>query len=215
MHRIGSRLASDAPAFATFASDVPVPPPVARLLADTQPATLRDLAPPPQGGLIYHAYQTHSDLLWPLRTVAKNALPTLNRVRDIPGEDAALRKLAAACEVFVLAELTHERPPFGIDKVVAGEQEVDVVEETACRTPFATLVHLRKKVAEPGPRVLIVAPMSGHFATLLRDTARTMLAGHDVYITDWHNARNVPLIAGRFGLDEYIEHVMRFLGVIG
>ena len=70
-------------------------------------------------------------------------------------------------------------------------------------------------MADPGPRVLIVAPMSGHFATLLRDTARTMLADHDVYITDWHNARNVPLVAGRFGLDEYIEHLMRFLGVIG
>ena len=59
--------------------------------------------------------------------------------------------------------------------------------------------------------MLIVAPMSGHFATLLRDTVRTMLADHDVYITDWHNARDVPLAAGRFGLDEYVEHVMTFL----
>jgi poly(3-hydroxybutyrate) depolymerase len=63
--------------------------------------------------------------------------------------------------------------------------------------------------------VLIVAPMSGHFATLLRETVRTMLADHDVYITDWHNARDVPLAAGRFGLDESIEHLMTFLGVIG
>jgi poly(3-hydroxybutyrate) depolymerase len=63
--------------------------------------------------------------------------------------------------------------------------------------------------------VLIVAPMSGHFATLLRETARTMLADHDVYITDWHNARDVPLAAGRFGLDESIEHLMTFLGAIG
>jgi len=226
MHRIGSRVAAGAPAFVTFASDVPVTPPVHRLLPAVtppaeqprnlvQPSTLRDLAPPPQGGLIYHAYQTHSDLLWPLRAVAKNALPALNRVHDIPGEDTALRKLAAACEVFVLAELTHERPPFGIDKVISGGEEVGVVEEAAYATPFATLVHLRKSSADPGPRVLIVAPMSGHFATLLRDTARTMLVDHDVYITDWHNARNVPLMAGRFGLDEYIEHVMRFLGVIG
>jgi polyhydroxyalkanoate depolymerase len=70
-------------------------------------------------------------------------------------------------------------------------------------------------MADPGPRVLIVAPMSGHFATLLRDTVQTMLADHDVYITDWHNARDVPLSAGRFGLDEYVGHIMDFLGVMG
>jgi polyhydroxyalkanoate depolymerase len=91
----------------------------------------------------------------------------------------------------VLAALTHDRPPFGIDAVTVGGETIEVVEESACTTPFATLVHLRKAMADPGPRVLIVAPMSGHFATLLRDTARTMLADHDVYITDWHNARNV------------------------
>ena len=193
---------------------MPVTPPVAQLMPVTQ-ATLRDLAPPPQGGLIYHAYQTHSDLLWPLLIVAKNALPALNRVCDLPDENKALRKLAASCEVFVLAELTHDRPPFGIDSVTVGGKTIEVVEEPAHATPFATLVHLRKKMPEPGPRVLIVAPMSGHFATLLRDTARTMLADHDVYITDWHNARNVPLVAGRFGLDEYVEHLIRFLAVIG
>ena len=82
-------------------------------------------------------------------------------------------------------------------------------------TPFATLLRFRKQTAEPQPRVLIVAPMSGHFATLLRDTVRTMLADHDVYISDWHNTRDVPLSAGRFGLDEYTEHLMTFLGVMG
>ena len=165
--------------------------------------------------MIYHSYQTQSDLMWPLRHAARTALPALHRARDVPGEDMALRKLAAACEVFVLATLTHERPPFRLDTITIGDREVAVREEVASRTPFATLVHFRKEVADPGPRVLIVAPMSGHFATLLRDTARTMLLDHDVYITDWHNARNVPAAAGRFGLDEYIEHVMQFLGVLG
>jgi polyhydroxyalkanoate depolymerase len=70
-------------------------------------------------------------------------------------------------------------------------------------------------MADPGPRVLIVAPMSGHFATLLRETVRTMLADHDVYITDWHNARDVSMADGRFGLDEYTEHIIDFLSVIG
>ena len=165
--------------------------------------------------MIYQAYQAHSDLMWPMRTVAKSALPALQRARDVPGEDMALRKLAAACEVFVLAALTHARPPFRLDTITSGEREVAVQEEVAHRTPFGTLLHFRKDVPDPGPRVLIVAPMSGHFATLLRDTARTMLADHDVYITDWHNARDVPAMAGRFGLDEYIEHVMAFLRAMG
>ena len=165
--------------------------------------------------MIYQTYQAHSDLLWPLRTVARNALPALQRARDVPGEDMALRKLAAACEVFVLSALTHTRPSFRLDTITVGEREVDVREEVAARTPFATLLHFRKAVPDPGPRVLIVAPMSGHFATLLRDTARTMLADHDVYITDWHNARDMPVAAGRFGLDEYIEHLMQFMEAIG
>ena len=82
-------------------------------------------------------------------------------------------------------------------------------------TPFATLLRFRKPSAPVQPKVLVVAPMSGHFATLLRDTVRTMLQGHEVYITDWHNIRDVPVSAGRFGLDEYTEHVMHFLEVIG
>lgn len=92
---------------------------------------------------------------------------------------------------------------------------VAVREVAAHRTPFGTLLHFEKDIRISQPRVLIVAPMSGHFATLLRETVRTMLADHDVYITDWHNARDVPLTAGRFGLDEYTEHLMMFLDVIG
>ena len=207
-----------------FASDVPttslatpqLDPQLRRVLDDAQRCDLPKLLPTaPPGGLVYQAYQAHADFMWPMRTMAKSALPTLKRARDVPGEDMALRKLAAACEVFVLATLTHARPPFRLESITVGERAVDVVEEVAHRTPFGTLLHFRKDTPDPGPRVLIVAPMSGHFATLLRDTARVMLADHDVYITDWHNARDVPLVAGRFGLDEYIEHVMEFVRVIG
>jgi poly(3-hydroxybutyrate) depolymerase len=82
--------------------------------------------------------------------------------------------------------------------------------------PFGDLKHF-VRVGAPAshPKLLIVAPMSGHFATLLRDTVRTVLQDHDVHITDWHNARDVPLAAGRFGLDEYTEHIIDFLAAIG
>ena len=99
--------------------------------------------------------------------------------------------------------------------VTVGNREVAVTEEAALRTPFGTLLHFKKDIDLAQPRVLVIAPLSGHFATLLRATVRTMLPEHDVYITDWHNARDVPTEAGRFGFDEYIEHLIRFLEAIG
>jgi len=165
--------------------------------------------------MLYRSFQTHSDGMWALRALATAAIPVLDRTRPGMSGDRMLRKMAAALEVFLLAALTHRRPPFRIDKVKVGEVDVAVHEEVAHTTPFATLLRFRKDMAQPGPKVLIVAPMSGHFATLLRDTVQTMLQDHDVYITDWHNARDVPVSAGRFGMDEYVEHVIDFLGVLG
>ena len=168
--------------------------------------------------MMYSAYQAHSDMMWPLRATAKASLPVL-KDRGMSALDA-VRKLAAAYEVFNLAELTHKRPPFGIASVRVGDDELAVVEEVPFSTPFASLLHFTKpglagRNLPPQPKVLIAAPMSGHFATLLRDTVRTMLPDHDVYITDWHNARDVPLSAGRFGLDEYTDHLIDFLAAIG
>ncbi len=165
--------------------------------------------------MLYRSFQTHSDGMWALRALATAAIPVLDRSRPGLSGDKMLRKMAAALEVFLLAALTHRRPPFRIDTVKVGEVDVAVHEEVVQTTPFATLLRFRKDMAQPGPKVLIVAPMSGHFATLLRDTVQTMLQDHDVYITDWHNARDVPVSAGRFGMDEYIEHVIDFLGALG
>ncbi len=164
--------------------------------------------------MIYQAYQSQVDMMSPLRTVAKVVSPFVSGARRGATTWAA-RKLAAACEVMKLTELTHARRDFGIKTVKIRAQDVMVREIADHVTPFGTLLHFKKDIAVVQPRVLIVAPMSGHFATLLRETVRTMLTDHDVYITDWHNARDVPLTSGRFGLDEYIEHLMIFLGVIG
>jgi len=122
----------------------------------------------------------------------------------------------AAFALVDLLRLTHQRPAFGIESVTLEGRLLKVREEVAMRTPFGTLLHFRKTGAPSDqPRVLMVAPMSGHFATLLRETVRTMLPEHDVYLTDWHNAREVPLVAGRFGFDEYIDHIIAFLAHLG
>ena len=169
--------------------------------------------------MLYQAYQAHSDIMMPVRALAGMALKNLGPnvwATGITGlRPSALGNLTAAYELISRAGLTHTRPPYGIDSVTVGDREVAVIEEAADVTPFGTLLHFKKDIAQEQPRVLLVAPLSGHFATLLRATVRTMLPEHDVYITDWHNARDVPLEAGRFGFDEYVAHMMRFLEKIG
>jgi len=165
--------------------------------------------------MMYHAYQAHNDLLWPLRSFARASVPLLLDPTLGLGGHPPHRQVAAACEVMRLAEVTHRRPDWAIPSVTAQGREWPVVEEVVHSAAFGTLLRFAKVGAPEQPRVLVVAPMSGHFATLLRDTVRTMLIDHDVYITDWHNARDVPLAAGRFGLDEYIEHLMQFLAAMG
>ena len=177
--------------------------------------------------MMYQAYQAHSDLMWPMRSWARLSAPVLQdppfpRLPQFPqlphlrlAAPHATRKMAAACKLIELAEVTHKRPPWRIDSVEVAGEAVPVREEVVLSTAFGTLLRFRKEGSTPQPKVLVVAPMSGHFATLLRDTVRTVLQDHDVHVTDWHNVRDVPLSAGRFGLDEYTEHVMRFVEAMG
>jgi poly(3-hydroxybutyrate) depolymerase len=163
--------------------------------------------------MLYFAYQAHSDLMVPVRTLATLAATALGP--QFAAGNGIIRNLTAAYELIARAGLTHDRPPFEIDTVMVGNREVAVREEALRITPFATLLHFRKDVDVAQPRVLLVAPLSGHFATLLRATVATMLTEHDVYITDWHNVRDVAQSHGRFGFDEYIRHVIDFLEAIG
>jgi poly(3-hydroxybutyrate) depolymerase len=165
--------------------------------------------------MIYQAYQAWTDVAVPLRAMAAMTAPMLRFPFFGPLTPPSWHRLAAGLELIARTGLTHRRPAYGIDRVRIGDREVAVTEEVADRTPFATLLRFAKEVEPVQPRVLLVAPMSGHFATLLRGTVRTMLPEHDVYLTDWHNARDVPLEHGRFGFDEFIDHVMHFLEVMG
>src|SRR5258708_1911802 len=165
--------------------------------------------------MLYQAYEAHSDIMIPVRSWAGTALRTLGQPLMGIADNAVLRNLTAAYELIARAGLTHARPAFGVDGVTVGNREIAVHEHAALTTPFGTLLHFKKDVDTPQPRVLLVAPLSGHFSTLLRSTVRTMLPEHDVYITDWHNVRDVPLIHGRFGFDDYIAHLIRFLEAIG
>ncbi|RFU48750.1 polyhydroxyalkanoate depolymerase [Paraburkholderia sp. DHOC27] len=166
--------------------------------------------------LAYPAYQAFADLMLPVRhgaALVNHALDAWPAISDTPHG----RSLRASCDLITLAGLTHQRPPFALDSIEVDGKPVSLVEEMAAHTPFCSLLHFRKDtpVSPAQPRVLVIAPMSGHFATLLRGTVKTMLADHDVYITDWHNPRDVPLSQGRFGFDEFVQHVIDFTTVIG
>jgi polyhydroxyalkanoate depolymerase len=165
--------------------------------------------------MIYQAYQAHSDVMGPLRMLAVSAMKAIGQPLAGIADNAVLRNLAAAYELIARAGLTHVRPPFGIDKIMVDNREVEVREQIADATPFGTLLHFKKDVEQAQPRVLLVAPLSGHFATLLRSTVRTMLPEHDVYVTDWHNVRDVALSHGEFGFENHIGHLIHFLEVIG
>ena len=146
--------------------------------------------------MMYQAYQNHMDLTAPWRTGAASALKYLNLVPQ-GVSDKLFGRLAAALELISRTSLTYTRPAYGIDKVLVGNQELEVTEEVVYATPFGSLLHFKKENSPEQPRMLLVAPMSGHFATLLRGTVKTLLQDHDVYITDWHNPRDIPLDAGQ------------------
>ncbi|MGF6757614.1 polyhydroxyalkanoate depolymerase [Paraburkholderia sp. GAS42] len=166
--------------------------------------------------LSYPAYQAFANMMQPFRHGASLVNSTLKLWPEM-GETPHGRSLRATCELIALSGLTHQRPPFDIDSIEVDGKAVAVVEEVSTATPFCSLLHFRKDhaPAQPQPRVLVIAPMSGHFATLLRGTVHTMLAEHDVYITDWHNPRDVPLSQGRFGFDEFVQTVIDFTETIG
>lgn len=123
--------------------------------------------------------------------------------------------VAAALDVFAHTTKPYGKPKFGLDETIIGGKPVAVREEIVKRLPFGQLKRFRRDIDRQDPKLLIVAPMSGHFATLLRGTVREMLPDHDVYITDWRDAKLVPQSDGRFDLDDYIDYLIYFLSEIG
>jgi poly(3-hydroxybutyrate) depolymerase len=165
--------------------------------------------------VLYQLYQNYADTLAPFQGLATAFGHAFGRGWPGLPETQFQRGVAAACELFAQGRLQHHRPEFGIDTAKVGNRTVAVREEKVWVRPFATLLHFAKDTPQQQPKVLLVSPMSGHFATLLRGTVKTMLPEHDVYLTDWHNARDVPLSAGDFDFDDFIDHIIAFLEHLG
>jgi poly(3-hydroxybutyrate) depolymerase len=125
------------------------------------------------------------------------------------------RSMAAGSELFLRLTQRYEKPLFGLNQTQIDGQMVAVTDEVVLKKPFCELRHFKRSTSRSDPVVLLVAPLSGHHATLLRDTVRAMLPEHDLYVTDWVDAKMVPLSDGPFHLDDYVDYVREFIRHLG
>jgi poly(3-hydroxybutyrate) depolymerase len=170
-------------------------------------------------GPMYWLYEMGHAALNPARAVA-DATRLFYRNPVNPLSHTTFGKsMAAAAELFERTTRRYSQPEWNIDSIGIGGEQVPVAIDVVWERPFCRLLHFRRMFAHPPrrpqPRMLIVAPMSGHFPTLLRGTVQTFLSGHDVYLTEWVDARMVPLALGPFDLDDYIDYVIAMLHRLG
>lgn len=165
--------------------------------------------------MMYNAFELQKTLLSPAVKLASATSRLLLHPRNPIGKTYLGRTIAANNEMFARIHRRYPKPSFGIDSIEVDGAHIPIHEEVVFHKPFCSLLRLTRKDVSTAPKLLVVAPLSGHFATLLRDTVRTALHDFDVYVTDWIDARLVPLSEGPFHLDDYIEYVMEFMIFLG
>ena len=165
--------------------------------------------------MLYNAYELQRSMLAGASAMANFSAGLLSNPANPFAYLGGGNVIGSALEVFAHASAPRGKPEFGLDHTTVDGKHVEVHEEIALRKPFGQLKRFVREGIEGGPKLLIVAPMSGHYATLLRGTVERMLPTCDVYITDWRDAKLAPLSAGRFDLDDYIDYIVEFIDHIG
>lgn len=175
----------------------------------------RNIAPHVPLMPLYHAYELQRSWLAGASAWAQAGAGWLSNPMNPLAYTGAGPLVSSALDVWAHASAPRGKPAFGLDRTSVDGREVAVTEKIVHRHPFGQLKRFRREGVEGGPKLLIVAPMSGHYATLLRGTVERMLPGHDVHITDWRDAKMVPTDAGRFDLDDYVDVLIAFLEAMG
>lgn len=168
--------------------------------------------------MFYQAYEWNHAAIQPYRAVADATRLFYSNPLNPLSHTAFGRSAAAMAEMFERTTRRYGKPDFGLTSTVVDWKQVPVSEEIVWKRPFCNVIRFRRDLPagrKPDPKLLIVAPMSGHYATLLRGTVEAMLPHADVHITDWVDARTVPLSKGRFDLDDYIDYVIEMLHALG
>ncbi|RYF70533.1 MAG: polyhydroxyalkanoate depolymerase [Comamonadaceae bacterium] len=169
--------------------------------------------------MLYHIYEAQRSLMEPFADFAQAASKLYSNPLSPFGQHPFAQRMSAGYDLLYRLGKDYEKPEFGITKVEVDGTHVAIDERVEIDKPFCELRRFKRFSDDPQtlnklkaqPAVLIVAPLSGHYATLLRDTVRTMLRDHKVYITDWRNARMVPMEQGAFHLDDYVNYVQEFI----
>ncbi|WP_321576131.1 polyhydroxyalkanoate depolymerase [Sneathiella sp. HT1-7] len=165
--------------------------------------------------MLYQFNEMQKLALSPVRMAAQIYSQVLKSPFNPISETPQAQTLAAGFDLFSETTQYHGKPAFGLTETKIDMRTVAVTEEILHRKTFCQLKHFKRDTTRKDPKLLIVAPMSGHFSTLLRGTVETMMPNHDVYITDWRDAANVPLYEGEFDLDDYIDYVIDYLNILG
>jgi poly(3-hydroxybutyrate) depolymerase len=165
--------------------------------------------------MLYDAYEFQRGLLSAASAWADIGAGWLQNPLNPMSYSSMAPMMSSGLDVFAHASASRGKPDFGFTEVVVEGRTVPVTEEIIMRKPFGQLKRFRRKGISGQPKLLIVAPMSGHYATLLRGTVARMMQSCDVYITDWRDARQVPLDQGHFDLDDYVDYLIAFLEKIG
>lgn len=167
--------------------------------------------------MLYHLYELNHAAMAPARAMAEFSKSMLTHEANPLAQTPLGRAMAASLDVFERTTRRYAKPEFGITSITVDGTQTEIEENVVWEHPFCKLLHFAKTSApqKPQPRVLLVAPLSGHHATLLRGTVQTLLKDHDVYITDWVDARAVPTTAGTFSLDDYIDILIEIFHKLG
>ena len=166
--------------------------------------------------MLYQMYAMQRLALEPMRAIVSGALSFMEMPENLMRETPIGRITTAALDSFEHTTRNFIKPAFGHTETVIDGETVPVTEEIVLRLPWCDLLHFKREAHRPNDRtLLIVAPLSGHFATLLRGTVPPFLPDHDVYITDWHDAKDMPLTAPSFDLDDYIDYIRTIVEHLG
>jgi len=165
--------------------------------------------------MLYSIYEMQQLALAPVRAMADTTLTVLGHPLVPLAHTHFGRAMAAGAEVLHGVIQNRTKPDWGLDRVAIEGVDYAILEQVVREDAFCQLRRFERVGRDGDPKVLLVAPMSGHFGTLLRGTVARLMADHDVYVTDWRDAAQVPVEAGKFGLDEYVDHLMTYMRLLG
>ena len=166
--------------------------------------------------MLYKLNAQYMKIIRPLHYMANTTRQLISHPINPLADHLYFRTASASIELFERLTADYEEPEWGLDSTIINKKDVSISQKVVFHKPYCNLLHFKRDQPQPKQsKVLLIAPLSGHFATLLRSTAKEFLPDHETYVTDWRNARDVPLGAGSFSFDDYVTYLIEFITFLG